>query len=137
METSCSDKIEIFIQNKNKIIISIGVIVQVVVSIVFFVLYYISPIKDNNNITLNYKIYITCIIAIFEIFMIHFAFHSLSKAYAIELLAFIIMSTIHFIICSYILLNLIKTDSFEEYLVYAVVMIIIIFIILVTYYITA
>jgi hypothetical protein len=79
-----------WMQNKSYIILFVLISIQCVISAIFLVLYFVEA---NKDITLVFKIYSCSLLVIFTIYEVHFAHHSINRAYPIELLAFLLMGT--------------------------------------------
>lgn len=100
-----------FLEKKSHIFMTIFICVQSILFILFTVLFFIEE-SDKN---LRYNLYVTCILTLFLVYMIHFAYHSIKKAYFIELISFLVMSTISSVLLVYNYFHyIIYSDEAEE-----------------------
>lgn len=138
MNESTCENFGNFLRLKSKHIIIITILIQCLVSIAFFIIYLFSNTL-TVEFSINYKLYLASIILIFLGFMVHFAYHSLSKAYVIELIAFLAMATIQFSICFFIFIKSISVEynrimMMLEYLLVSIGLIVLVLFYLVSYY---
>ncbi len=105
-----------FLENKGHILMTSFIILQVIIFIAFSTLFFII----NKNSPIVYNIFICGSVLLFLMFMIHFAYHSvllylnkIAKAYFLELILFLIMSTISsiFLISNFFTNILSKDDN--------------------------
>ena len=127
-------------EEKSSLILSISVILQCAISVLFLIGYFYL----SKDVSLLFKIYSSILLFIFSVVMVHFAHHSIKRANEIELFAFLLMGTFTTIIlvcflCVYGIVNKdeIETVSFfkKKYFVIAIIFIIISLVINIVYYI--
>ena len=133
MSESNFEKFTNYLKIKSKHIVIISILIQSLISVAFFFIYLFSNTL-TIEFSINYKLYLASIIIIFLGFMIHFAYHSLSKAYVIELIAFLVMASIQFFICFFIFFNINKVEYSRIMIIIEFFLISICLIILVIFY---
>ena len=108
-----------WMEEKSYLILFFLIIMQCVVSVIFLVFYFVEATKD---ITLVFKIYSCSLLSIFTIYEVHFAHHSINRAYVIELIAFLLMGTMSTSILVFFYVNYIlkgdDTNSVRFYYYY-------------------
>ena len=77
-------------------------------------------LEVNKDITIVFKVYSTSLLLIFTIYEVHFAHHSITRAYTVELLAFLLMGTmstgmlIYFYVVYVLLVDDVNTVSYNN-----------------------
>lgn len=67
------EKFNDFMEKKSHIIMAVLISIHCVISAIFLALYFI---EDTKGVTFLFKVYSSILLAIFTVYMVHFAHHS-------------------------------------------------------------
>jgi hypothetical protein len=82
------EKICTFIEEKSHYLMTFFIALQGIIFLSICIIMF-----SNDLIDIKFDIYATLILFLFYGYMVHFAYHSFQKAYYLELIAFLLMST--------------------------------------------
>jgi hypothetical protein len=111
------EKLKEWMANKASKTLFIFIGIQCLICVIFLFLYFL---ESNKDITVVFKVYSCGLLVIFTIYEVHFAHHSINRAYPIELLAFLLMGTmstlmlIYFYVQYVLLVDDVNTVSYNN-----------------------
>jgi len=106
-------KVCTFIKEKSHYLMTIFIVLQGLVFLFTSIMLFVSR-KDIAE-DISFDIFMTLILFLFYGYMVHFAYHSIAKAYYLELIAFLIMSTTSSVLSVIAIFYLSVSEGGDEY----------------------
>jgi len=88
-------KVCTFIKEKSHYLMTTFIVLQGLIFLMISVLLFTADKKviEDEEVDIRFDVFVTLVLFLFYGYMVHFAYHSIQKAYYLELIAFLIMST--------------------------------------------